>query len=153
MPQRVKDGAFGCRVSRTFGCGSGEDGLDAAKVGDLGAHIAQMALGPGPHLPAGLRAVVDEREEATDLLDGEAQIAPAHDETKARNMPCPINTVARRRSGWVGHHADLLIIADGFEVAARSFGEVGPPVALFRKAMVLHPKIALESVAATDLTQ
>ena len=52
------------------------------------------------------------------MLDGKAELAGAQDETQPGHMGFVIDAVAGRRARRVGHHADLLVIANGFEIAA-----------------------------------
>jgi hypothetical protein len=117
-PKRFKNRTLRHTIARAL-CGRpGENGLDAAKVGDLGSHIAQMLLSPRLHLGTGLRATIHQSEQAAHLIEREAEFAGAKDKAKPRCMAFVVNAIASCGSRRIGYHADLLVISDGFEIAA-----------------------------------
>jgi hypothetical protein len=77
-----------------------------------------MPLGAFLDFGAGLCAAVDESEQAAHLIERKAEFAGAEDETQTRDVRIIVDTVARSCAPGVRHHADLLVIADGFEIAA-----------------------------------
>src|SRR3546814_1115360 len=89
MPISLRNG-----IARTLRCGFGKDGLDPAKVRDLRTYVGQMQFGARLHFDASLRAAVNQREQAANFLDREAERTRAHDEAKATNVFLAIEAIA-----------------------------------------------------------
>lgn len=149
--KRVEDCTLGNRISRTLCRGVGKDGLDPAQVCDLRAHIGQVKLGARLDLGAGLRAAVDEREQTANFLDRESQRTGAHDEAKTAHVAPAIDAIALGAPQRLGEQPGLLIVANGFEVAARGFRQIGALQPSFQDRVHFF-EISLESVVATDLS-
>src|SRR3546814_17436083 len=84
-----------------------------------------MQFGARLHFDASLRAAVNQREQAANFLDREAERTRAHDEAKATNVFLAIEAIAFGAAQRLGEQSGLLIVADGFEVAARGFRQIG----------------------------
>ena len=64
-------------------------------------------------------------------------------------MKLIINTVAGRVARWIGHHADLFVVANGFEIAARLPRQCGALQCLPGE-LIGHTSKPLESVVDTE---
>jgi hypothetical protein len=106
--------------------GRRQNRLDPPEVGDLRAHIGQVPLGSLIDLGAGPGTAVDEIEEAANLRDGETELTGAQDEAQTGNMAAVVDPVTCARARRVRHHADLLVIAGRFEIAAGASRQLGP---------------------------
>src|SRR3546814_17751395 len=84
-----------------------------------------MQFGARLHFDASLRAAVNQREQAANFLDREAERTRAHDEAKATNVFLAIEAIAFGAAQRLGEQYGLLIVADGLEVADRGFRQLG----------------------------
>src|SRR3546814_13058742 len=75
-------------------------------------------------LCAGLRAALDEGKQAAYFVERKAEFAAAQDEAQAGYVVLAINAVAGGRARRVRHPTDFLVIADGFQIAARKLCQV-----------------------------
>ena len=71
-------------------------------------NLRKIRPGETPPAESGVDAVAEKRD------------AGAQDEVQPRHVAVVIDAITGRRARRVGHHAGLLVIADGFEIAARA---------------------------------
>lgn len=86
-----------------------------------------MCIRKNLHLAAGLGPTIDQREQIADFVQREPELARSHDEAQAPNMALVIGTIVLRRSRRLRHDADVLVIANGLEVASGQLGEISAP--------------------------
>src|SRR3546814_14372308 len=88
-----------------------------------------MLCGSGFHFGAGLVSNVDQLEQAADFLDRKAEPAGSKDEAKTADVAFIVHAIPGGGPRRRGHHADLLIEADVFEIAVRPPLSIGalPP--------------------------
>src|SRR3546814_18086796 len=84
-----------------------------------------MQFGARLHFDASLRAAVNQREQAANFLDREAERTRAHDEATATNVFLAIEAIAFGAAQRLGEQSGILIVADCFEVAARGIRPIG----------------------------
>src|SRR3546814_2818615 len=101
-------------------------------------------------LCAGLRAALDEGKQAAYFVERKAEFAAAQDEAQAGYVVLAINAVAGGRARRVRHHTDFLVIADGFQIAARKLGQVSALHSLPENVIAHRSKKPLESVVPTE---
>ena len=123
--QEVQDWALRCFAARALRGRFGENGLDKAKVSDLFFNISQVMLCPRLDFSTGLRTAINQTEKSTDFLDAEAELSPTQDEPQAPHMAVVIDAVAVGGARRLGQKANLLVVADGFQIAAGAVGQFG----------------------------
>src|SRR6202171_4765333 len=92
-----------------------EHPLHAFQIGDLRPHVLKVCGGDGARLGTGLVALVDETQQLTDFIKGEAELARPQHEAKAPLMRRVIVAIAAGRARRFGQKTDLLVIADGLQ--------------------------------------
>ena len=92
------------------------------------------------HLAAGLGPAIDQCEQIANLVEREPQLARAHDEAQTRDMSVIVDAIIFAGARRLGHDADVLVVADGLEVAAGQLGEISAPEDLHRSVMIIHTK-------------
>ena len=147
--QRLDQRAFRQRSVGTLGDYALEHPLHPLQIGDLRPHVLKVCGGDGARLATGLVALVDETQQLTDFIKGEAELARPQHKAKAPLMRRVVAAIAAGRTWRFGQKADLLVIAHGLQVAARPSGELSPLQALHH-GVIAHRKILLDPVATTD---
>ena len=89
------------------------------KVGELLPDLGEMLSRQGVDLGAGQMRVFRQMQKAADFVEAEPQSAATGDEANAGDVALSVRPVPRRRSLRLREQADLLVVADGLEVAAR----------------------------------
>ena len=115
----VNHRTFWCGVACTSSDGFRQDTFDPREIGYFRLHIFKMRLSNGLDLSAGLRPVIDQPEQPANFFQGETEIAGPHDELQPFDMNIIIASIPFCGARWVGHDTDRLVVADGFEIAAR----------------------------------
>ena len=124
--------------------------FDALEIGDFGADIGKMRICQTLHLAAGLGPTIDQGEQIANFVEREPKLTRAHDEAQTRDVAVIVDAIIFAGAWRIGHHADVLVIANGLEVAAGKLGQFSAPQHLHRSVMNFHT-YPLESVPATDL--
>ena len=83
--QRLNQRAFRQRPVFTLRDNLLKHPLHALQIGDLRLHVLKVCGGDGARLGTGLVALVDETQQLTDFIEGEAELARPQDKAKA---PC-----------------------------------------------------------------
>lgn len=130
LRQRIDDGAFGYVVSGTLRHGGRQDVFDAFEIRDLGADRGEMRFRKHLHLAAGLGPAIDQCEQIANLVEREPELARAHDEAQACDMPVIVDAIIFAGARRLGHDADVLVIANGLEVASGQLGQIAAPEGL-----------------------
>ena len=78
-----------------------------------------MMLGPGLNLSAGLIAAIDQFQKTADFFDADAELSPPKDKTEAADVDFVIDAVNVSAARRLRQKVDLLIVADGLQIAAR----------------------------------
>lgn len=123
--------------------------LHAPEVGNLGPHIIEMSRSNFADIGAWLVAFVDKVQQLTDFLEGEAKFARPQDEAHASLVRGVVAPVAGGGTWRRGQKANLLVIANRFQVAPGPLGELRPLHTLHHGVMA-HWRIPVDPVAATE---
>ena len=103
--------------------------LHPFQIGDFCAHVIEVSRSDGARLGTGLVALVDETtQELADFIERKAELARPQDEAQAPLMRGVVAAISARRARRLAQKADLLVIADGLQVAARPPRELSPLV-------------------------
>ena len=92
------------------------------------------------HLAAGLGTAINQGEQIADFVEREPKLARAHDEAQARDMPIIVDAIVFAGARRLGHNADVLVVANSFEIAAGQLGQISAPEDLHRSVMIIHTK-------------
>lgn len=124
MRQALQHSTCGPLPAATPLYGGDQLGLHPQKVGELLAHLGQVAARQGVDLGAGQIRAFRQMQEAADLVKAEPQSAATSDETDAGDVALSVRPVPRRRSLRFREQTDLFVVADGLEMAVRGCGQL-----------------------------
>lgn len=132
---QVDHGALGVGLARAMLDGSSQQLLHFRKISELGPNLFQMVLGNLAHLVAESFPWAAEREDCPDLLGGEPEVACTTDEIECSNMPFVVDAVSALGSSWYCEDADVLEVADRFDVDPGATGQLaaGDPFGIRRR--------------------
>src|SRR5690606_29796507 len=98
-------------------------GFESLQVGDALADLDQMGLHQEIDISTGLPRPVRQRDQCTNLVQGETQLPAPLDEAQSLRIRLFEHSIPRAstRRGW--QHADALVVTDGFQVYAGGLAE------------------------------
>src|SRR5262249_40261290 len=86
---------------------------------DLPLHLGEMRAGDGVGLGAALLRTIAEREQLADRLERKSELARMANEGEALEMRVAIDALVAGRARGLGQKAQLLVVAQGLNLAAR----------------------------------
>ena len=98
LEQRLDQRAFRQRPVGTLCDNLLEHPLHALQIGDLRLHVLKVCGGDGARLGTGLVALVDETQQLTDFIKGEAELTRPQHEAKAPLMRRVVAAIAASRA-------------------------------------------------------
>jgi hypothetical protein len=104
--------------------------LHTPQIGNLRPHVVEVSGGHIARLGAGLVALVDETQQFSDFIKGEAKLPRPQNEAEAPFVCRVVTPITAGRARRFGQQADLFVIAHRLQIAARPPGELGPLQAL-----------------------
>ena len=123
---KVHDSAIWRGLARATLNGSCQQSLEFYEVDQLRPHLLQMMLRDFQHLTAASLTWTSERNDRSNFLWREAEVAGTPNESKRANMLFVINAVPALGPLWRSQDANVLEIANCFDVDAGTAGQLAP---------------------------
>lgn len=92
--------------------------LDALQIRDLATDVLEVLEREGSPFGARVNVALHQPKQAAQHLQAEIELAPAADEDQALEVLTRVTPVAGGTARGLGHDADPLVVADGFDLDA-----------------------------------